>query len=645
MNKLEANLALFSVTICWSVQIIFMKNVPDTVPHFAFLALTSAVGIFVLALTYWGELKNITLTLFGKGFYLAALMTLTNILMLTGVRDVSDQASAFGSSFYVVIVPVLMLIIFKARLSALTVISILLLFGGLLLGIGLSFHTGMMFLLAGSFVFSLYILLLDHYAKNSAPGLLAVTQIFFSAVFAAAGWLITDPGSFVTIEYSGAFISSVFVVAVFIRAYSTVMQVYAQRYVTPINATMVYSTEIIFTLLLLMVVPPLLGSEAQFPGWMEITGGALLVFGIILSNFNTSFFKGFFIRSKIDGKPEEALPEDTLPATAVPEEEPALQSEKQPRRPFKRTLTVFSASLIMYTALEVCFRAMFTEFPGPAVILPACLGLAFGLPAAFGSAAGALLSCLLEQTFSAATLASALVCVVSALGIHYGWYLIHRAPPKFKTVTAIFRFCLYTAGLAVISAGIATAAGDAAFLISAVMYFLWPVVFGLPVLIVMSSMLNVSFTVPDGVHIPPEPNLFSRRILNTVEEVSNVCEELPEYCEAEGIEMGKAFQINLAVEEMLFNIIDNAYPDGRESHIDLSVRPGEVIRIRIADDGAPFNPLNFNKQKLGFKQVLKQFSPIAGPDPDALGIILVSKMAVRAQYKRVGDINTLEILL
>jgi serine/threonine-protein kinase RsbW len=94
--------------------------------------------------------------------------------------------------------------------------------------------------------------------------------------------------------------------------------------------------------------------------------------------------------------------------------------------------------------------------------------------------------------------------------------------------------------------------------------------------------------------------------------------------------------LNLALEEILNNIISYAYTDSREHEIKvrLSAQPGE-IRAEVEDDGQPFNPLE-------------------APEPDTaksleertiggLGIHLVRKLMDDIEYKRQGERNFLSM--
>jgi anti-sigma regulatory factor (Ser/Thr protein kinase) len=95
--------------------------------------------------------------------------------------------------------------------------------------------------------------------------------------------------------------------------------------------------------------------------------------------------------------------------------------------------------------------------------------------------------------------------------------------------------------------------------------------------------------------------------------------------------------VNLAVEEILTNIISYGYTDNREEHeikVSVSVQPGEV-RVDVEDDGQPFNPLEAPEPDTT--------KPLEERTAGGLGIHLVRQLMDDLDYKRQGDRNLLSI--
>jgi anti-sigma regulatory factor (Ser/Thr protein kinase) len=119
---------------------------------------------------------------------------------------------------------------------------------------------------------------------------------------------------------------------------------------------------------------------------------------------------------------------------------------------------------------------------------------------------------------------------------------------------------------------------------------------------------------------------------NKLSELDRLHRTLADFCRRHGLAATVARDLNLALEEVVTNIITHGYTDDREHFIavHLDLQPGEV-KIDVEDDGRPFNPLEApavdTTTSLGDR-------PIGG-----LGIHLVRKVTDDLEYKRLGDKN------
>lgn len=99
------------------------------------------------------------------------------------------------------------------------------------------------------------------------------------------------------------------------------------------------------------------------------------------------------------------------------------------------------------------------------------------------------------------------------------------------------------------------------------------------------------------------------------------------------------YRINLAAEEVIINVINHAYPQGK-GHITLVCEevtvPQRGIKLQISDNGTPFDPLA--KVDPDINQAIED-RPIGG-----LGIHLVKKTANEIFYRRENDTNILTIV-
>ena len=84
------------------------------------------------------------------------------------------------------------------------------------------------------------------------------------------------------------FWGSVIFISFFIRGLYTVVQIYAQRYVTPVNAALIFSSEIIMTLLLSGIVYKFIFKEQYTESitLSKIIGIIFMLIGILMSEIN-----------------------------------------------------------------------------------------------------------------------------------------------------------------------------------------------------------------------------------------------------------------------------------------------------------------------------------------------------------------------
>ncbi len=121
---------------------------------------------------------------------------------------------------------------------------------------------------------------------------------------------------------------------------------------------------------------------------------------------------------------------------------------------------------------------------------------------------------------------------------------------------------------------------------------------------------------------------------NQLTELERVAREVEAFGEAHGIAAKLIFNVNVALDEILTNVISYAYPEGGEHVITvrLAVQAAELV-IEVEDDGRPFNPLTVAPPDLAESTAQR---PIGG-----LGLELVRKMMDRLEYRREQDKNLL----
>lgn len=120
--------------------------------------------------------------------------------------------------------------------------------------------------------------------------------------------------------------------------------------------------------------------------------------------------------------------------------------------------------------------------------------------------------------------------------------------------------------------------------------------------------------------------------LNRLEEIGNVAQRIEAFGLAHGLSSEVVFALNLALDEVVTNIISYAYVDAAEHEIGIRVTlDGKDVSVRVEDDGRAFNPLDIPK-------------PDLRPDIDrrpvgGLGVHIVRSLMDALEYRRVNDRN------
>ncbi len=123
-------------------------------------------------------------------------------------------------------------------------------------------------------------------------------------------------------------------------------------------------------------------------------------------------------------------------------------------------------------------------------------------------------------------------------------------------------------------------------------------------------------------------------VVNRSEGFARVVDALDRFAQEHHIASDIVSNMQLALDEVLKNIVDYGYADDGEHEIRVGLSVGEnVLQATVEDDGVPFNPLK-----------------IATPDTRAtlqarrvggIGVHFVKNLMDDVTYDRVGDYNRL----
>ena len=250
-------------TVLWGVAFSAQSRGMEFVDPMLFTALRSAVGVISLIaviaiidlcrekrLSFWGSAQTpqARRDLILGGILCGAVLAVASVCQQSGLKYTTAGKTGFLTALYIVIVPVLG-IFFKRKTSPLLCLAVGLgLFGSYLLcgGIG-AIGKGEWFVIACAFVYSIHIMVIDHFAPKCDCVRLSCIQFIVATVLSAmASRLTGEP--WIADKIRSAMPFWIFC-GIGSSAIAFTLQMVAQKYLHPVTATLLMSLESVFAVL------------------------------------------------------------------------------------------------------------------------------------------------------------------------------------------------------------------------------------------------------------------------------------------------------------------------------------------------------------------------------------------------------------
>ena len=276
---------------------------PDNVSDLSFMFITSLIGFLILFCIFFNELFRLDKSHILQSLILALEIFAFNFFLLLAVNDTDATVVSSILSSYFIFIPIIEYIKYKSVPKVNTIIAIIISLFGVFMIIGLNvdnfLNVNVLFLLLADIAMATYVITTGSFAKSSNPAILSMGQLFFVTIFAFIGWFIETKfnGHSLKLPQEPLFWGSVIFISFFIRGLYTVIQVYAQRYISPINTSLIFASEIVMTLFFSAFVSNYFGFRQVIEPITikKCIGAFLMVFAILICDDN---FYNFF-KSKI----------------------------------------------------------------------------------------------------------------------------------------------------------------------------------------------------------------------------------------------------------------------------------------------------------------------------------------------------------
>ena len=121
---------------------------------------------------------------------------------------------------------------------------------------------------------------------------------------------------------------------------------------------------------------------------------------------------------------------------------------------------------------------------------------------------------------------------------------------------------------------------------------------------------------------------------NEEQELARVAEFMEGVCDELELDMHIAMKLQVAMEEMVTNVIFYAYPQGTTADITLTAESDDKeLTFILSDSGKPFDPTAKEDADIDVNPMDR--------DQGGMGILIVKNIMNEVSYKRLGDINQL----
>ena len=449
MNNLQANLCLLAVTLCWSCEVVIFSIIPDGVNPFATTCVTSLIGAVLLCVCFARRIaeafRRDRWLLARRIVILGVMNTAYSVLFLIGLNNFDVSTGAFTVSITAVVLPV-MLLVMRRGVSVRTWVSAACVLAGIAVAIGPSFESsdaeGLAVMGIGCLVRAFYIVKLNDWAREHDPMTLAAGISGANAVIAFFPWLAMQPATFAALPWSGELVAAYFIYGYFVIAFTISLNTLAQRRATPAQATIVYSTEIVFSTIWATCLP------ASIVDPVELT--VPIVIGCVL------IVAGNLVEAAPIGRRKEEVADSPDDSSKLVEKsgkiEPATADDlvskvlTRVRMPLVRKIALFVFLLAVYLVIALPFKVL-GIIPGfadvrPVTMLMPVYGIFFGIPGCLANAVGNLIGDIASDSLRWSSIAGFVGNFVYPYLMYLFWTKLRSKPFNLRTGRAVVLFAV-----------------------------------------------------------------------------------------------------------------------------------------------------------------------------------------------------------
>lgn len=136
-------------------------------------------------------------------------------------------------------------------------------------------------------------------------------------------------------------------------------------------------------------------------------------------------------------------------------------------------------------------------------------------------------------------------------------------------------------------------------------------------------------------------------VLSELSELSGFSEDFRSYCEKQGLDDGKIFELELSLEELIVNSFTHGYPEGEDATVTVEAEDvGPDVKISMRDYAPPFDLFrDAPAPRLGGEDPEPKTGAEPGKEKEGgLGIHLVKSLNDKVEYYGSQDGNIVVII-
>ncbi|PKQ60850.1 hypothetical protein BZG02_17775 [Labilibaculum filiforme] len=278
------NFLLLLVTIVWGSTFFIIKDTVGTVNEYFIVfgrMLLAAIPMLLFVL-FKNKKSLVTTKAIVNGSILGFLLTATYLSQTIGLKYTSSGHSAFITGAAVIIVPIILFALYKAKFQKSDLFSILVVVFGLFLltyDFDTKFNQGDIITLFTAFTAAFHIVLSGRYVRKTETLSLITYQFISGSVFSFIGLLLMD--SNIGVLSSESFAAIVYL-GIFGTLFCYFVSVWVQKYVSSVKVALIFSLEPVFGALFgYLALHESLNSK-------EAIGMFLILLGVVLYQILTS---------------------------------------------------------------------------------------------------------------------------------------------------------------------------------------------------------------------------------------------------------------------------------------------------------------------------------------------------------------------